>query len=129
MARLVYRNGGLTARNLTPRLVKDTEGRPGQAPDLSTSEYLTQSPGQRTKAQVIDLDLLEPPLCGIPDNLSEGGTPGHVAITPVRSDGEVDSDRLRDWAESRERLGDDPDAVHELTRIVIDAVVDSIQRG
>jgi hypothetical protein len=83
---IVYIGGSLTADNFTPRLGKDTIGRPGQRPGLSASE--TIPPGR--KAQGIDIDRLRPPLRAFPDDVERGGTPGHFAIAPVDELGEVD---------------------------------------
>ena len=43
---------------MTPRMGKDTLGRPGQAPGLSTFTFLELAVAPGDKAQVIDLDLL-----------------------------------------------------------------------
>jgi hypothetical protein len=67
---------------------------------------------------MIDLTLLKPPLRGIPDDPSAGGTPGHVAIVPVDANGAVDQQLLDEWAASR---GQDPP--HPLTQNVMGAVV------
>lgn len=123
MARQVYRGGRRTATNFTPRL-KDLERRPGQSPGLSTFDTPDRL---KERVQVIDLDLLELPLCGLPDCVEEGGTPGHVAIAPVTENGDVDMPRLQDWAQSREKTRDDPGYTHELTQLVLDAVIDSIE--
>ncbi len=121
MARLVYRGGSRTSANLTPRET-DCEGRRGQAPGLSTFEAPDRFRG---RVQVIDLERLRPPLRGIPDQVEEGGTPGHVSIAPVTHDGRVDAVLLAEWAGSRARALDELDYMHGLTRIVYDAVVET----
>src|SRR5579871_4606841 len=110
----VYRRGSLTAANFTPRPEKDTVGREGQEPGLSTEE--TARRGE--KAQKIDIALLRPPLRAIADDPAKG-TPGHVAIVPVNEGGEVDEQLLGEWAAAR-----DAGLVHPLTQILLDATVE-----
>lgn len=70
MARLVYRGGSATIVSLTPRAGKDTMGRPGQAPGLSVFDSLERAARLGARViQVIDLDLLEPPLRAFPDDV------------------------------------------------------------
>ncbi len=88
--------------NLTPRPRKDTVGKPGQAPGLSTfiALELAVLPGE--KAQVIDLELLGGPLRGYEDQPgSEGAVDGHVSIAPAKADRSVDQDLLDAWAATR----------------------------
>lgn len=118
MARLVYRGGPATMVNLTPRVGKDTIGRPGQAPGLSVFDSLERAASPGTKAQVIDLDLLQPPLRGFPDDVALGGSEGQLAIAPATATGEVDLVRLEEWAGWRLS-----GQVHEFTRLVDLAVV------
>jgi hypothetical protein len=117
---IVYIWGNLTSDNFTPRPGKDTIGGPGQMAGLSASEMLR---GGR-KAQGIDTDKLKPPLRAIPDDTKQGGTPGHVAITPVDENGEVDLKQLEAWALSR-----GTGQTHELTQILLDAVVEPNTKG
>jgi hypothetical protein len=95
-------------------------GRPGQQPGLSASEAIP--PGR--KAQGIDVDRLKPPLRGFPDDVKQGGTPGHVAIAPADEKGEVDVQNLEAWAMSR-----GTGQTHEFTQILLDAVVEPNARG
>lgn len=118
MARPVYRSGSASDGNLTPRFDRDTTGRPGQTPGLSVFESLERAASPGAKVQVIDLDLLQPPLRGFPDDVNLGGSEGHVAIAPATEGGEVDLVRLVEWAESR-NIG----PVHEFTELVKRAVV------
>ena len=71
--------------------------------------------------QVIDLDLLQPPLKAFPDELeSEFGVEGHIAIAPVtiENDKIIDEALLREWAVTR-KTG----AAHFLTVALHNAVV------
>ncbi len=125
MARLVYRSGSAREDNLTPRPGKDTVGKPGQAPGLSTFKTLDLAVQPREKAQVIDLDLLESPLRGYEDEPGlEGGVVGHVSIAPARPDGNIDQDLLAEWAATR-----NSGVTHRLTEVVKNALVDSIKRS
>ncbi len=118
---IVYIWGNLTSDNFTPRPGKDTIGGPGQQPGLSASDALPP----RRKAQGIDTDQLKPPLKAIPDDLTQGGTPEHVAIAPVDDKGEVDRKQLESWAASR-----GTGQTHEFTQILLDAVVEpNTKRG
>jgi hypothetical protein len=76
------------------------------------------------KAQGIDMDKLKPPLKAIPDDTTQGGTPGHFAIAPVDEKGAVDVERLEAWTMSR-----GTGQTHELTQILLDAVVEPNARG
>lgn len=124
MTWLVYRSGSGREDNLTPRMVKDTVGKPGQFPGLSTHTTLELAVPPGGKAQVIDLDLLQLPLRGLEDQpLFEGGREGHVSIAPTTPDGEVDRALLEEWAAIR-----GTDQVHRLTEIVKQALVDTVRR-
>jgi hypothetical protein len=112
---IIYRSGNLTADNFTPRPGKDTAGKPGQKPGLSLSE---RSPPGR-KVQSIDIRKLKPPLRAFPDDVAQGGTPGHIAIAPVDEKGEVDIKLLEAWAAER-----GSSQIHELTQNLLDAVVE-----
>src|SRR5438876_10757973 len=94
---------GYGARDLAARLPArpgiDTVGRPGQVAGLSTFESLRLRRGD--VAQAIDVTLLQPPLRAIPDDLTAGGTPGHVSIVPVDATGAVDQQLLDEWAATR----------------------------
>jgi hypothetical protein len=116
----VYRRGALTPKNFTPRPQRDTAGREGQEPGLSTEEAI---PGGEGKAQKIDVSKLKPPLCAIADDPAKG-TPGHVAIVPVTGEGKVDQKLLEEWAAAREA-----EAQHPLTQLLLDAVVEPDIRG
>ena len=48
---------------------------------------------------------------------------GHVGIAPIKEDGIIDVEKLTEWASSR---GNQPP--HELTNVVLGAIVDTIQR-
>ncbi len=112
---IVYIWGNLTPDNFTPRPGKDAVGRPGQKAGLSASDRIPAG----KKAHGIDSDMLALPLKAIPDDEQQGGTPGHFAITPVDgSSGEVDIQRLEEWAKSR-----GSGVTHEFTQNVLDAVV------
>jgi hypothetical protein len=117
---IVYIWGSLTRENFTPRLGKDTVGRPGQKPGLSASRSIP--PGR--KAQGIDLDRLRPPLRAFPDEVDLGGSSGHIAIAPADEVGEVDTTMLEIWALTR-----DTGQAHELTQILLNAVVQPNAKG
>jgi hypothetical protein len=117
---IVYIWGNLTSDNFTPRLGKDTIGGPGQQAGLSASDAIP--PGR--KAQGIDIDQLKPPLKAFPDDAKQGGRPGHFAIAPVDQNGEVDLNQLGAWALSR-----GTGQTHELTQILLDAVVEPNAKG
>jgi hypothetical protein len=124
MARLVSRSGSARDDNLTPGPGKDTVGKAGQAPGLSTFTSLEWAVLPGEKAQVIDLDLLESPLRGYHDQPGmEGAVEGHVSIAPARPDGSIDQELLEEWAGTR-----GTDEVHRLTAVVEDALVGSIKR-
>ncbi len=124
MTWLVYRSGSGREDNLTPRMIKDTVGKPGQSPGLSTYTALELAVPPGGKAQVIDLDLLQLPLRGLEDQpLLEGGREGHVSIAPTTPDGEVDRVLLEEWAATR-----GTDQVHRLTEIVQQALVATVRR-
>lgn len=119
MARLVYRSGPATTVNLTPRSGKDTIGRPGKSPGLSVFDSLERAARLGAKViQIIDLDLLRPPLRAFPDVVDLGGSEGHLAIAPATATGEVDLVRLEEWAGWRLS-----GQIHEFTRLVDRAVV------
>lgn len=100
MARLVYREGSRTIRNLTPR-PDDTDG-------LSTWETPDHfEPG--TKLQVIDLDRLKL-LNGEPD------AEGHVGLRPK------DGRDLAAWMAAR-----DGEVWHPMTKDVFDAIIDTVR--
>lgn len=120
MLRLVYRSGSATDDNLTPRAGKDTLGKPGQAPGLSTFSLLELAVAPGGKAQAIDLDLLQWPLQGIEDDPTNGGHEGHVSIAPVNSDGRIDQGLLEEWANTR-----GTDRAHALTELVRNALVET----
>lgn len=111
---IVYVWGNLTANNFTPRPGKDTVGQPGQKAGLSASD----TPPTGKKTQVVDLDLLAPPLKAFPDDPEQGGTKGHVAIAPANLAGEVDTKALEEWASSPDRGRD-----HPFTQALLNAVV------
>jgi len=90
---------------------------------LSVFESLERATGPGAKAQVIDLDLLQSPLRGYPDDVALGGSEGHVAIAPATEEGEVDLALLEEWA--RTRRGN---RTHEFTRLVMLAVVGEEKR-
>ncbi|SRR5208337_3306226 len=124
MTWLVYRSGSGREDNLTPRMIKDTAGKPGQSPGLSTYTILELAVPPGGKAQVIDLDLLQLPLRGLEDQpLLEGGSEGHVSIAPMTPDGRVDQVLLEEWATTR-----GTDQVHWLTEIVKQALVATVRR-
>jgi len=117
---IIYRQGNLTPDNFTPRPGKDTVGGPGQAPGLSAS--VAPSPGR--KAQGIEIGRIKPPLRATPDDPERGGTPGHFAIAPVDMNNNIDIRRLEAWAQSR-----GSGQTHELTQILLDAVVQPNAKG
>ncbi len=124
MACLVYRSGSGREDNLTPRIVKDTTGKPGQFPGLSAYTNLESTVPPGGKAQVIDLDLLQSPLRGLNDQpLLDGGLEGHVSIAATTSDGRVDQVLLEEWTMTR-----GTDQVHWLTEIVKQALVATVRR-
>ncbi len=116
----VYRRGSRSDANFTPRPGRDTVGRPGRIPGLSTVESL--QPGER--GQKIDLVRLALPLRAWADDPGLGGTAGHVSIAPVDDAGAFDQQQLDDWAASRST-----GHRHALTQAVLTAVVASNVRG
>lgn len=117
---IVYIWGNLTSDNFTPRPGKDTIGGSAQRAGLSASDAIP--PGR--KVQGIDIDKLKPPLKAIPDDMKQGGRPGHFAIAPVDEVGEVDAKQLEAWAMSR-----GTGQTHEFTQILLDAVVEPNAKG
>lgn len=110
---ILYIWGNRTIDNFTPRLGKDTVGRPGQQAGLSASARIPN-----WKAQAIDTDEFRGPLKAIPDDVAQGGTAGHFSIAPIDANGQVDLALLEAWA--RTRGSGKP---HELTEILLEAVV------
>lgn len=105
-------------------MIKDTIGKPGQSPGLSTYTTLELAVPPGGKAQVIALDLLQLPLRGLEDQpLLEGGREGHVSIAPTTPDGRMDQVLLEEWATTR-----GTDQVHWLTEIVKQALVATVRR-
>jgi hypothetical protein len=124
VARLVYRSGSASEDNLTPRPGRDTAGKPGKAPGLSTFTNLELADQAGDKAQVIDLDLLEDPLRGYEDQPGlEGAEEGQVSIAPASPDGSIDHELLAEWAGTR-----GSGQVHRLTELVKDALVETVRR-
>lgn len=124
MSRRVYRSGSARDENLTPRPGKDTVGKPGRAPSLSTFDTLERAVQPGGKAQVIDLDLLVGPLRGYEDRPGlEGAVDGHVSIAPARPDGSIDLELLAEWAGARST-----GVTHRLTGLAKDALVDTVKR-
>jgi hypothetical protein len=111
---IIYIWGNLTADNFTPRLGKDTVGGPGEQSGLSASDSIPIG----KKGQGIDTEKLLPLLRAFPDDVQLGGTSGHFAIAPVDLEGELDIERLEDWARSR-----GTGALHEFTQALLNAVV------
>jgi hypothetical protein len=119
MAKIVYRAGSDSDDNLTPRPEQDEKTQPGQSPGISVFEKIELAVEPGGKAQGIDIDQLCQPLMAIPDNPDEaGGIAGHFSIAPVKLDGRVDSELLREWASTR-KTG----RVHWLTVLLRDAIV------
>ncbi len=116
----VYRCGAATKANLTPRPGRDTVGRTGQMPGLSTFGSLQAS----VKGQQIDLALLQMPLRAFADDSAEGGTAGHVTIVPINEAGEVDRALLDEWAATRAT-----DEHHRLTDLIVAAIAQPNVRG
>jgi len=117
---IIYIWGNLTVDNFTPRPGKDTVGRPGQRPGLSALGAVL--PGR--KAQGVDTDKLKLPLRAFPDDVDQGGTPGHFAVVPVDESGEIDLRGLEAWANLR-----GTGQIHEFTQILLDAVVEPNAKG
>lgn len=122
---IVYRSGARTSDNFTPRLGKDTVAQAGKPPGLSTFNTLVAlhlpSGG---KAQKLDLELLKPPLQWFLDDPTQGGNPGHVAITPATPGGDVDQPRLEEWAACRRT-----ETLHPFTQIVLDCIMETDMRS
>ena len=112
----VYRSGSRSPRSMTPRLEKDVAEEPGKA---GLSAYLTLEdaidPGDW--CQKLDVAKLTVPLAAYLES------DGHVAIAPVKDDGNIDVALLTEWASAR---GIEPP--HALTNIVLSAVAETIQR-
>ena len=116
---IVYRRGSFTAKQFTPR-ESDMRAEAGSAPGISTTRALEAG----VKGQQIDLGRLPPELRGFEDDPAEGGTAGHVAIAPVDETGVIDQQRLEEWMRSRDAEGE-----HELTRLLMEAVVEKNVKG
>lgn len=110
---VVYRRGSHTQRQLTPRPT-DLLAEPGTAPGLSTNATLETG----AKGQQIDLARLPAELGAFADDPGEGGTAGHVAIAPVDAAGNLDAQRLAEWAAAR-----DAETEHPLTTLLMQAIV------
>jgi hypothetical protein len=124
MENLVYRSGSARDDNLTPRPGKDTVGKPGQAPGLSTFRMLELAVEPGDRVQVIDLDRLENPLHAYEDQPGlEGAMDGHVSIAPARPDGRIDQELLAEWSATR-----NTNATHWLTKLMKNAIVETIKR-
>jgi hypothetical protein len=124
MGNLVYRAGSRSDDNFTPRPDMDLQDRPGQSAGLSTFTALELAVQPGGKAQIIDLDRLEPPLRGFPDDPRlEGGVEGHVSIAPAAGDGRVDSRSLAEWAATR-----GTSHKHPLTELALRARVGEVKR-
>ena len=117
---VVYIWGNKTVDNFTPRVCKDTMEQPGQQPGLSAWDKIP--PGR--KAQGIDIGKLGALLRAIPDDPESGGEPGHFTIAPINELGELDREKLEDWAMTR-----GTERIHELTRILLDAVTQPNAKG
>lgn len=115
---IAYRYGSRTSDNLTPRLGKDTIGRPGQSPGVS----LYSTPQAKGKSQRIDLTQLQLPLAAFPDSLGQGGSSGHFSIAPIDPSGAVDNNLLEQWALSR-----GSGRTHPLTQVLLDAIVGEVK--
>jgi hypothetical protein len=106
----VYRMGKRRNKDFTPRDPKDIKqpDDPDRLPGLSTRE----TPDRKQVNQIIDLALLQEPLKAFAD------APNHVVIVPVNEQGEVDHEKLKEWASYR-----DKQECHPLTQILLDAIV------
>ncbi len=122
---IVYRSGARTSDNFTPRIGKDTVAQSGKPPGLSTfNTFMALHLPVGGKAQELDLDLLIPPLQWFLDDLSQGGSPGHVAIAPATPEGDVDQLRLEEWAACRKT-----ETLHPFTQIVLDCIIKTDMRS
>jgi hypothetical protein len=110
---LVYRLAMHRNKDFTPRNPKDTKQPkdPSRLPGLST----TAVPGNGKLNQVIDLARLKEPLRAFAD------ADNHVAIVPVNDQGEIDREKLEEWASYREKK-----ECHPLTQIMLDAIVGQV---
>jgi hypothetical protein len=109
---LVYRWGKRRIQDFTPRpKVVEEPNDPNRLPGLSTSDKVKAGKVN----QVIDLALLKAPLQAFAD------APHHVSIVPVDETGVIDKAKLAEWASYR-----DAGECHELTQILLDAIVDQI---
>ena len=117
---IIYRLGGRTQNNFTPK-PKDLEGIAGlREPGLSTLEHLKE--GEAGFA--IDLSRLAYPLRAFADDPGSPGRPGHLAIAPVDQSGAVDVERLDEWIASREMNFN-----HPFTQYLLDAVIPEKVKG
>jgi hypothetical protein len=118
---IVYRLGGRTANNCTPKPKDLSIDQPRlREPGLSALERLEAG----ETAVKIDVSLLGPLLGAFADDPRAIGRPGHVSIAPVDTSGGVDLGRLKEWVESRETGFD-----HQFTQIVLDAIQPGKARG
>jgi hypothetical protein len=116
MPPLLYRSASGTAASMTPRPGKDTEG-PKRG--LSFFETIGRVPGRGAiKVLVVDAAKIGAPLG------TEDHGDGHLSLVPHTTDGSIDDDALREWAQARGGA-----ATHPLTQKVLDAVVQVLQKG
>jgi hypothetical protein len=110
---LMYRLAKPRYKDFTPRDLKDTQQPedPERYPGLST----TEAPVAGKLNQVIDLARLQEPLRAFAD------APNHVVIVPVNDQGDVDREKLVEWASYREKK-----ECHPLTQILLDAIVGEV---
>lgn len=109
MPRYVYHKGASSDKNFTPRPDKDLIPNPGEMPGLSVFERLemmTLKPKDRV--QQLDLDLLPTTLRAFADDLTAGGTEGHLSIAPITETGNIDMTALHAWAATRDSGGNHP---------------------
>jgi hypothetical protein len=108
----IYRASSGTARTMTPRPDRDTQGDKRGLSAFERPEFVPGAPGERVKVQVIETDNLAAPL-----GLIRHGD-GHVSIVPVTPAQEIDDAALAAWAATR-----DAEETGDLTKKVLAAVV------
>jgi len=104
-------------RNLTPSLEKDLAD-PEFAPGLSTWRTAAQAFGNSSKAQAIDLNLIENPNL---QAIEEEG--GHVSITARQWDA------LIGWSELRDLADVENPAINSLAKSIQDAISGVVYRS
>lgn len=109
----VYRSGGKSDDNLTPRPDDDVSFNVADA-GVSTWRKLEDAIRPGMKGIRIDLARIDATAFGCYEDKQ-----GHVSIVPVDATGQLDMMKLAEWAAAR-----GTGSVHPLTQVLLAAVVD-----